>query len=144
VWPPAAYEIIRQSGLEPPYQDIVPTRYLPPLADRVFPAGRIARAGEMVKVNAAAPEGSTLWFAPEGSTSFATRPDMSRGPASARRIAAPTADGHYRLHVMAPSGQLLGVSQAVLAVGAPLPSPTTTPAPSTRRSTMRPAASGPG
>ena len=111
IWPMEAYNIIRESGLEAAYRDIVPKTYLPPPADLIFPANvAVAPGAEVALVPASGV--AAVWFAPADSAqgaAFKQGPTMTRAPGAAGKILAPTTPGTYMLYATGPSKAVLTV-----------------------------------
>lgn len=71
-------------------------------ADAYFAEAKTALGGTAIQLKSAPPYGTSLWFAPAGTTKFAesTQQMVLRGNGVATRIAAPEAAGAYRLYVV--------------------------------------------
>ncbi|MCE6998330.1 ricin-type beta-trefoil lectin domain protein [Saccharothrix sp. S26] len=114
VWPAAAYGIAVNSGLEEPYRNI-----LPPSAssspDYALPAGTFAGTGvTSIPVRAIGDATRTLWLAPQGTTTFAVGPTMTRASGTASTIDLPTASGDYRLYVVDAQGNRSPESKSIV------------------------------
>ena len=114
VWPAAAYGIAVNSGLEAPYQNIVPQSNLS-LPDHVLPASTLASgASASIPVRSTGDASRTIWLAPSGTTTFAAGPTMTRADGTATSIAVPTTQGEYRLYVLDAQGNRSAESKSIV------------------------------
>lgn len=115
VWPVEAYNICVGAGIEPAYQDIIPTAVVA-LPDIVFPASVTVSAGTPITIKSTAVPANVVWFAPSGTTSFSAGTAMTKAEGTSTTLAAPSKTGTYRLFVQSAAGAVSGPSSASLLV----------------------------
>lgn len=117
VWPLAQYAICLKAGLEDSYRLVLPTSLLAQ-QDFVFPASCAAPTGtSSIPVRSSGSASLVMWFAPAGTTSFAEGAKMTKATGLSTTIAAPSAQGTYKLHLVDAGGTKLGESIAQLRIG---------------------------
>ncbi|MEO8900776.1 MAG: carbohydrate-binding protein [Polyangiaceae bacterium] len=116
VWPLAQYSISEKSGVEDKFRSVVPTSVLS-LQDYVFPASCAVSSGTAsMPIRSSGDASNAVWFAPSGTTSFASGGTMTKAAGDATSIAAPTTAGTYKLFVVDSQGKTLGESTSLLRV----------------------------
>jgi hypothetical protein len=115
VWPVDGYSICVGAGIEPAYQDIIPTSVVA-LPDLVFPASVTVSGGTSVTIKSTADPAKVVWFAPKGTTSFSAGASMTKAGGTSTTLAAPSQAGTYRLFVQSSAGAVSGPSSASLVV----------------------------
>ena len=114
LWTLEAYALIKGSGIEPAYQDIVPSEWQPAPADRMLPASLAFQPGLVVPLNPLAGMEGNVWIAPENTTRFTRGSTMTSTSTEASSITAPMEPEKYRLYVVPNTGQT-SVSRAIIA-----------------------------
>ncbi|WP_123747146.1 RICIN domain-containing protein [Saccharothrix texasensis] len=114
VWPAAAHGIAVSSGLEDAYRDIVPPgNYSAP--DHALPASTFVGAGSSsIPVRSTGDATRTVWLAPQGTTTFAVGPTMTRASGAATTIEVPATSGDYRLYVVDAQGNRSAESKSIV------------------------------
>jgi hypothetical protein len=117
VWPLMQYNTTcANSGIQDAYMNIIPQNIIS-LPDYVFPASCAATAKAVVKIHRSGDSSNTVWFAPSGTTGFSEgRSSMTKAAGTATSIAAPAANGTFKLFVVNSQGKKLGESSALLRV----------------------------
>ncbi len=115
VWPVDGYNICVSAGIEPAYQDIIPTAVVA-LPDIVFPASVTVSGGTPITIKSTADAANVLWFAPSGTTSFSASATMTKAGGTSTTLAAPSQAGTYWLFMQSSAGALLKPSAANLVV----------------------------
>jgi hypothetical protein len=77
-------------------------------------AAKAVRSGTNITLARTPADGTTVWFAPAGTTSFAVGTTMTKSTTST--LAVPAAEGNYRLYLVDGSGGVSDASTAVLTV----------------------------
>jgi hypothetical protein len=114
VWPPQAYDIALNAGLEAPYKDLVPQSNVA-LQDYLLPASTfIGQGRSSVPVRSTGDSTRTLWLAPSGTTTFAVGPTMTRAGGTATSITVPPTVGDYHLYVVDAQGNASAASQSIV------------------------------
>ncbi|MER5267051.1 RICIN domain-containing protein [Actinosynnema sp. NPDC002837] len=113
VWPAPAHSIAVSSGLEDAYRDIIPPSLLS-LPDYVLPDSTYVGAGTAsIPIRSAGDQAKTVWLAPQGTTSFAVGPTMTRAGGTATTIDVPATSGDYRLYVVDAQGNRSSESKSL-------------------------------
>lgn len=119
VWPVKQYTTCVNSGIQDAYSHIIPEGLIP-LQDYVFPASCAAQAASSIPVRSSGDSSNTIWFAPEGTTSFREGPSMTTAAGNETSINVPQRNGLYRLYVVNKIGQKSKESSALLRVSGSL------------------------
>lgn len=114
VWPPQAYDIAVNSGLEDAYKDIVPRSNLG-LQDYALPASTFTGKGvSSIPLRTIGDATRTYWLAPSGTTTFAVGPTMTKAAGTATTIGVPPTPGDYRLYVVDAQGNASPASKSLV------------------------------
>jgi hypothetical protein len=113
VWPLDAYSTCIKAGLEAEYQHIIPTSAIG-LQDIVFPASVTVSAGSSLPIKAAGDASASVWFAPNGTKTFAEGPTMTKVAGTSTSIKVPATKGSYRLYVVSSDGSTSAASASTL------------------------------
>lgn len=89
--------------------------------DSVFGAGSTVKGGTSITISASSATGGdstdSVWFAPNGTTTFSEGTNMTRAGGDATSISAPSDNGtNYRIYVIDAAGNVSNPSSAVLVV----------------------------
>jgi hypothetical protein len=116
VWPLAQYTTVVDAGVQDEHRSIFPA-HLMVTQDYVFPASCSVPSGSNeIPIRSSGDASNSVWFAPEGTTSFTEGPTMTRAAGDATSIAAPSAAGTYKLFVVSAGGVPSDESSALLRV----------------------------
>lgn len=115
VWPQKQYEICVNSGLQDEFKSIMPENKMSD-ADYVFLAS-CATTGDTVIPIRSAGSGKTVWFAPDGTTTFKAGSKMTKITGTAAKIKKPAESGEYYIYVTDASGKVLSRSKHLLRIG---------------------------
>lgn len=112
VWDITRYKICLNSGVTDDYAKTI-LAGITSAADYAFPASCATTGGSTLPIRKT---GSTIWIAPDGTTSFKTGLDMTKASGSATSIKTPKAEGEYRVYAVDASGNVLSKSDHILRI----------------------------
>ncbi|MDD4409245.1 MAG: hypothetical protein PHW52_01170, partial [Candidatus Pacebacteria bacterium] len=84
--------------------------------DTVFASNAPKKGGDSTTVVSAGETGGSIWFAPNGTTSFVIGNTMTTAGGTATSILAPVTEGPYRLFIIDAAGNISNASTAILTV----------------------------
>lgn len=115
VWPLEQYKICLKSGLKDEFAALIPEA-LVSKANYVFPASCATKGGLLLPVRSSGSRTNTIWFAPDGTTSFKAGKEMTKASGTAVSIRTPEKEGEYRLYVVDANGKILSKSEKLLRI----------------------------
>lgn len=117
-WPPQAYNVAVNAGVEEAYRNLVTPTAIP-LQNYILPASVSVDSGTAsIAIRPAGDAGKSVWLAPSGTTNFAPGPTMTQASGTATSIAVPLSAGSYKLYVVDSQGNRSAESASLVRVSA--------------------------
>lgn len=110
VWDLARYKICLNSGVTDDYSKLV-LAGITAKADYAFPASCATTCGSTLPIRKT---GSTIWIAPDNTTSFKAGATMTKASGTASKIKTPKTEGVYRIYSVDADGKILSKSSHIL------------------------------
>ena len=116
MWPLTQYNTCVGSGIQDAFRSMMPAGMVS-VPDYVFPASASVPVGTpTVSIRSAGAAGSSVWFAPAGTTQFTEGATMTKAVGTATSIAVPASAGMYKLSIVSSQGTKVGESASQLRV----------------------------
>lgn len=112
VWDLTRYKFCLNSGISDEYKDMILSG-ITSAADYAFPASCQTTGGSTLPIRKS---GSTIWIAPDGTTSFKAGSDMTKASGSSAIIRTPKTEGEYRIYAVDSTGKVLSKSSHILRI----------------------------